>query len=661
MTRTQDCDLQCDPRTGEVTAFCLYGQNLLDPCAPSGPELFVNDVPLVTRPLAAGEDQPPERLFRSKGERWVDHFTGWGLVVTRSMGERPAVKHRCLGIQHVIRREPADPISLPDPGPGGPPIEAPLHVDTFGVMNWNWRFWGDDTRMIFASAHSSGPSDEQGHVGYEHDTPERCKAYMRNVWRRLYPGTMVIHGGVFHSIKTGHWIAITCRRPHVGYILNIERAGRGVGFDFTLHAPFPPGETLVLPEIKIHYGPDVESMWRFMADYATFYYEPTPDWVYRTLWTRGLCWDNQPTWEEQAEDWERRLDRGLCNGISYCLVTNRPIRSGTTPTGYEPDPNYGSIDAFRRMCRRITDRGVPLLIWLSHSGLMYRGGAEIDDDWFIRGIDGRICAAWGSADQPSLAHINPGHPGYIAYTCKWIRFYMQACGVKGFFFDCLGWAFPADFTPRAFMRYPGDTNRMTIRFMDAVFACIQSCDPDGLCFGEGTTFDGPVNLVSINHNPVRAMDGMGPRDYLLALNRHTQKRIVLDQGPRAAAAAGFVQAIPGEEYDDRNRFLAALLRDKGGPDAFLALPGDLSVMEGERLLVVPLPEGEAVYSEFRLSGPWASVTVLEGQPDGERVTRGADGAFRAVRPGVYRMWEEREAASGGFSHQTKQAEDRRIR
>ena len=67
---------------------------------------------------------------------------------------------------------------------------------------------------------------------------------MQNVWRRMYPGSMAIHGGLFYNEQTGHWLAITCRRPHVGYILNIENAGRGVGYDFTLHAPFNIGDSL---------------------------------------------------------------------------------------------------------------------------------------------------------------------------------------------------------------------------------------------------------------------------------------------------------------------------------------------------------------------------------------------------------------------------------
>jgi len=630
--------VRCDPVHGRVVSAQLHGEELLDATQPCAAELLVNDVPLTTRLLPAAADRGPlERLARLKGERWVDHLAGWGLVVARSMGGRDHLKHACFGIQYTIRREPVEQASLPCSGPGDPPVEAPLYVDTFSLLNWNWKFWGDDTRMIFPSAHSSGPHDEFGHVGYDHDTPENSKRFMQNIRRRIYPGTMVIHGGVFYNAKTGHWIAITCRRPQVGYVLNLEHAGRGIGYDFTLHAPFPPGEALTLPEIKIYYGQTRAEMWQFMADYVTHYYESTPDWVFRTLWSGGLAWDNRATWREQGEAFEQRMATGESTGISYCLVTNRPIQSGTTPTGYEPDPNYGTIAEFRDMCRRLADKGVPILIWMSHSGLMYRGGPDIDDDWFIRGVDGRISVAWGDADRPELAHVNPGHPGYIEYTKKWIRFYLQECGARGIFFDCLGWAFPPDFKPRSFMRYPGDTNRMTVRFLEEVFACIKACDPEGLCFGEGTTFEAPVNLVSLHHNPVRAIDGWGPRDFLLQLNRWSAKRMTLDQGPHFSAAAGFVRKLDRPGCAAKNRYMAALLRERGGPRTFTHLPGDLSVLEADRLLVVPALDGQADYPLFRLPEPWNDVSMLVEETDATRVKRAADGTFQHVPPGVYRM------------------------
>lgn len=631
-----DFDVRVDDATGQVSSVVLYGRELLNRADACRSELWVNGLPLALRPHRDPND-PTRDLRHLKGERFVDHFCGWGLVLSRSMGERANLKHRCFGIQTQIRRELCDQ-TMPVPGPGGPTVEAPLHVDTFSLLRWNWTFWGEDTRMVFASSHSCGPDDEFGHVGYEHDTPEACKRFLRNAHRRTYPGSMVVHGGLFYDAKTGQWLAITCRQPTVGYILNIDEAGRGVGYDFTLHAPFGLGDCLRMPEIKLYFGPDEASRMAWLADYAMAYYEEPPGWVHKTHWGPGLAWDNAPTWREQADSWERSLDAGLYTGIGYSLVTNRPVRSGTTPLGYEPDPNHGTPAEFKAMCHRMADRGVPMLVWMSHSGLAYQGGDAIDDDWFIRGIDGRVTAAWGSIDGAELGCVNPGHPGYIEYTKKWIRFYIRECRCKGIFFDCLSWVFPPDFRPRPWMRYPGDTNRMALRFMREAYDCIKACDPDAVMLGEGTTLEGPVNVFSIHANPKRAVDGLGPRDFLLALNRHGAKRFVIDQGPRLFPGSGFCCFDPRPEARGANAYLAKMLRERGGRDAFEALPGDLSIL-GD-LLFVPSCGGNGKPVDVRLPARLGGVARLVDVLGSGRF-HVENGVFAEVPPGVYRMEEAR--------------------
>ena len=181
----------------------------------------------------------------------MDHFSGWGLVVLRGMGIRPYMKHRCFGINYTIRREQAGMANLPCPGPGGPVVKrrprgflhaAGLELAVLG------RGHADDLSVhaFLRAVRRIRPR------GLRARTPENCKRWnTKNVWRRIYPGVMGIHGGVFYNARTEQWIAITCRRPHVGYILNIADAGRGVCYDFTLHGPFAVGQWMRMPEIKL--------------------------------------------------------------------------------------------------------------------------------------------------------------------------------------------------------------------------------------------------------------------------------------------------------------------------------------------------------------------------------------------------------------------------
>jgi hypothetical protein len=639
-----DLVFEAHKETGKIASVKLYGTELLNVSEAGQTDLRVNGLPLKTRrhpdPARAANEDGIQRL---KGEHFVDHFSGWGLVLHRDIGGRVTggqMPFNCVGINYLIRREQADATDLPCPGPGGPVNEAPLYVDSFGILNWDWKFWGDKTRMIFPSSHSQGPCDEFGHIGYEHDTPAKCKKFMQNVWRRTYPGGMSVHGGLFYNCETQEWLAITCRRVHVGYRLNIADAGDGVGYDFLLHAPFGLGDNLRLPEVKVYYGKTRDEMMRWLGWYVTFYYEEAPEWLFKKLMGPGLNWSNQPTWTEQADYWEKQLDQGLYNAIGYSLVTNRQIRSGCTPLGYEPDPNHGTIAEFKAMCHRMRDRGVPLLIWLSHSGLC-PGAHEVDDDWFIRGIDGRWTAGWGSEDS-AMVMCNPGHPGYIEYTKKWIRFYIKECGCKGIFFDCLGWVFPPDFRPRSFMRYPADSNLMTIRFQTEIYNYIKECDPEAIMLGEGASLDAPVNVFSIGGNPVRAIDGMGPRDFFLNLSRYAPKRMVVDQGGGNLPAGGMCTIELGKFPPEHHLFLVDLLEKRGGARAFTHLPGDLSILDN--LLFFPTAGHAAPNTEFfpprdsfALPAPWDDVVRLRGKFNGAVIEKMADGFFRKVVAGIYEM------------------------
>ncbi len=134
---------------------------------------------------------------------------------------------------------------------------------------------------------------------------------------------------------------------------------------------------------------------------------------------------------------------------------------------------------------------------------------------------------------------------------------------------------------------------------------------------------------------MRAIDGLGPRDFFLQLNRWAPKRLVIDQGPRLFPAAGFCCREERPGFEAKNRYLTKLLAERGGRDAFTHLVGDLSILGG--LLIVSVPEGESLTRDIRLPEPWADVRLLVEETDGTRLRRARTGAFRSVPPGIYRM------------------------
>src|SRR4051812_20026195 len=86
---------------GRIRQLTLFGEPLLDEAAPCKSELWVNGLPLELRAHVDPND-PTRKLNHLKGERFVDHFSGWGLVLAREMGLRKGLKHSCFGIQSLI-------------------------------------------------------------------------------------------------------------------------------------------------------------------------------------------------------------------------------------------------------------------------------------------------------------------------------------------------------------------------------------------------------------------------------------------------------------------------------------------------------------------------------------------------------------------------------
>ena len=105
-------------------------------------------------------------------------------------------------------------------------------------------------------------------------------------------------------------------------------------------------------------------------------------------------------------------------------------------------------------------------------------------------------------------------------------------------------------------------------------------------------------------------------------------------------AAGMVAMLEGSESTAKNRFMARLLKEKGGARAFTILPGELAVLESELLLVVPQIAGchpADRVPDVALTGKWSKVKTLTEQTDGTKISIRADGKFPAVPAGIYEM------------------------
>ncbi len=654
LAKCEDLEIRYDRESGGITQINLYGKDLLADADPALGEIAVNDVPLRVRSEAAErrrelgdaasslslKDLSPKKPGGMYAEHFINQYCGYGFEITRHLRVQP--HKNMVAMRYQLRRTPAKP-TCPVPGPGGPPIEARLHVDTFSTPRWQWRMWGDNTRMIHLSLHANGPDGEYSHVGYNRGTVDEVRGYLRNIWRRQYPGVMAVHGAVYYDEDSGNWLAFTCRLPKIGYYVDLEHAGLGLSYNFTLHGEVKMGRNITLPEITIYYGETTGEMEQFIKDYTTERWHPAPEWNGNVAWLGFNLWSPHTSWGEMWGRGQRLIDNGVCSAIGpYNMVHNwSRAMGGTTPMGYEPDPTMGSVADFEKGALAVKERGVPLGIWMSHSGLA--PGRDIDEDWFIRGVDDNYTASWGSQRGPALVCINPGHPGYIEYTKKWLKYYIEL-GFRWFFFDCGGWAMPPDFRERDFMDWPGDTGVMAVRFYEEITPYAQSLDPGVIISGEGFSSDFPVHVPALSHNPVHSPDGLGPRDYVLSWNRLPGRHVVVDQAGSLVPASGTLTLpwnhIEGDDFDDKwekiyscelFQKVTAFVKEHSIYNA-VHVPGDISVLDGHAFFPghykgdpVKLPEAYAKYSKV------TDVT------SGESYTADSDGAFSVPGVGMYEL------------------------
>ena len=117
----------CDPASGQVRSVKLFGRELLDTKSPAPGELMLNGLPFAMRPAprAGQASQPMEENARLRGERFVNHFTGAGLVMDRVIGTRPKLLHRSVGVAYNLAREQAELPGYQEKPGWPPPLPAP--------------------------------------------------------------------------------------------------------------------------------------------------------------------------------------------------------------------------------------------------------------------------------------------------------------------------------------------------------------------------------------------------------------------------------------------------------------------------------------------------------------------------------------------------------
>jgi len=536
--QTDAIRIAADTVTGSVASFQLYGEELLAPAVRSS-DLALNGVPLDLRVAPhtwtnlGGYPSAGDPVNEMHAAQFISHYTGYGLDVTRSVR---AVQPNQVALTYTVQRTKIR--TLPEcPGAGWGALEAPLAVTSLTMPCWPWKFFGDKTRMIALNTGSNGPRE---HLGYENGPVAGVKAVVDTWFRRQYSGVLGLPGALFYEPERGHWLAITCRRPAIAYNLNHTAAADGVAFDFLPMGEMRLHQTVQLPQVLFHAGCNRESMEQFLADQLFRYYEEPADWVWRTTWcSLSAVPENFGSWQQVHQAALRVTERGGATGIFLMSHQRNLAFGGTSPNGVGPCEELGPRREFEKMVRDLKSRGIRLMTWWSTCGFNPQG--DVDPDWFVRGVDGDWLPAWGLPHQPHIVYINPLHPGYQAFFAQQMQYYLGDLGMDAVHFDCAGFAYPYDFAPRSFMRYPSDLMLANVRFFDFVRETFQRIKPEAAVFTEGHGLDAFSNITSLMTNTPSEIDGLSPRTLLLALQQRAGKRLAVRSGCEADLGSGWVE------------------------------------------------------------------------------------------------------------------------
>lgn len=641
LCQTEAIQIAADETTGGVVSFKLYGEELLNPGAGPVADLAINGQPLGLRVAPhtwtnlGGYPSAGDPVNAMHAAQFVSHYTGFGVDVSRSLrAVRPSQVYLAYTVQRTKIR------TLPEcPGPGWGAIEAPLQVTSITLPCWPWRLFGGRTRMIALNTGSSGP---RNHLGYENGSVAGVKAVVDTWYRRQYSAVMGFPGAVFYDAESGHWLAISCRRPQIAYNLNHHAAVQGVAFDFLPMGELSMNASVQLPLIGFHVGKTRGEMDRFLATFLSQYYEEPSDWFFRTTWFE-MCMNPEcfDSWSQAHEAAVKLVEPGGVSGLFLTLHARNLAFGGTSPNGAGPCEELGPRADFESLIRDLKRRGVRLMLWMSSCGLNPQG--EADPDWFVRGVDGDRLCSWGLPHQPHIFYINPLHPGYQAYVQRWMEYYLGELGVDSLFFDCAGFAYPCDFAPRTFMRYPSDVMLGNVRFFDFVRETVRRIRPEAVVMTEGNSLDAFTHVTSLNNVPSES-DGLGQRDLVLGFRHQGGKRFAARSGMEADLGSGYAVIEPGANYgiapdnagvqldeyarigaDPFNVLLTRLVREHGCRDAVhLPCRGGASLIKD--LLFVPQPRHDTV-------SPAALVPVARGARDakGIRVRLPAGQTARRLR------------------------------
>ncbi|MFO7870211.1 MAG: hypothetical protein R6V03_02125 [Kiritimatiellia bacterium] len=403
-------------------------------------------------------------------------------------------RRQSLSLRYRVRRVPWGDWENELDQIWGPPIEAPLLLETMSLLTAPTDFFGPGTRMRALAIGGSGPRD---HVSYEDGPVAEVVPWLKTGFRNSFPGQQTIPGAMYYDPKDERWLWIICRHPHVGG--QIEYAEDRQTYRFGFFTDLELNRELVSPDITIQYGQGLEEAEKTFAEQFDLFEEP-PDWFFHTSWFwLHNMWQANATFAETERAVKILMDECGVNGFGLVSHDLPLAGADVEPRSYKASPYMGSDEGLRRVADLINDKGGHSYIWYTRSAAAPEtaGNGGFRDAWALKGTDGRPVYV----DAMSSQMCNSLHPGYQDYVLEGIEYYVSELGITGVFWDSGFQPLTPDFSDpdHVYMDCPNEAMAGMGVLYDRAYRFGRSLSPDFFMWTEGISTECRANGFAVDN------------------------------------------------------------------------------------------------------------------------------------------------------------------
>jgi len=567
-------DVEIDDRTGQLRRLRDRERGMDVLHFQPGVELELNERPVrsVEHTVAASRH---EHLTRFDAQHQPAYKVGQRLNVTRRITLGGLGLHTgapdSAHLRYEIQRTPWGDWDNSLDQMWQAPLEAPLHVETLGVLTAPTAWFGPKTRLRTLAIGGSGPRE---HVSLEDGPVAEVTPYLQTAFRTAFPGQISTPGALYYDPDDERFVWVLCRHGDTGG--RIEFREDGQSYRFAYFTPMKVYDRILTPEVSLFWGQGLDEADRILAEQFDKYEEPPQDWWYKTAWFwLHPMWQPNASFKQTEEAIRILADAGVKGfglGVHDIPWAGRDIDVRT----FRASPRLGGDDGMRRVADAIAEVGGHSFVWTSRTGTGNYG--EFRERWSVRGEDGRpLWIQSGAGSGVTIDMCNDADPTFREHLFDMVAYWLDEIGVDGLFWDSGYQPMPPDFVPREELNHPGQAMTAPMRFYEEVYRFARSIRPDFFMWAEGLSTEAVSNGFSVDH----AKHGLHSGHRLMHRIAHVgPRRLVWRSAWNQDVAGGFpfiqpqsdIGMDPGPESyrkiadDPMNRWLCGFVAELVGRD-----------------------------------------------------------------------------------------------